>query len=392
MDLQDFENSTTGRLVETTIHLTHYRAFVPNPLPPEIPPSWTLTKLVSEADRALSELAGVGRMIPEPSILIEPFMRREAVLSSRIEGTHTGFEELYGYESGHQLPGFSQSNFARLENQEVLNYVKALKSGMEWIKEKPVDLALLKELNQLLLYGVRGNESVPGEFREIQNFIGRTNNPEDATFIPPSVEELPGTLRKFETYLRSGNQYPSVVRIGLIHYQFEAIHPFIDGNGRVGRLLTILLMAAWNILPSPLLYLSAYFEQRREEYYQELLNVSKKGSWENWLNFFLNAIIYQAKDAVKRSTSLIDLREKWRKILNENNVSSHYYTIVDNLFKKPFLSVSDIQTLLGVTNKAARTMVMRLELLGILKIIEEKKYGKIFEAAEIIKILQMSYK
>lgn len=388
MDIKNFKNSPSGKLVQTRIHLTPYWAFVPNPLPPEITPSWKLTGLISEADRAISELAGVGHTIPDPAILIEPFMRREAVLSSRIEGTHTGLEELLGFESGHPIPGLIQSDSTKLENQEVLNYVKALKAGIEWIKEKPVNLALLKELNRILLYGVRGNESSPGEFRGVQNFIGRTNNPEDAIFMPPPVEELFGTLQKFEQYINSRNQYPPLVRLGLIHYQFETIHPFIDGNGRVGRLLIVLLLADWGLLPSPLLYLSAYFEQHRDDYYQELLNVSQYGSWENWLVFFLNSVIIQSKDAVKRSNDLIDLREKWRKLLIDQKASSNYYPIIDHLFEKPYISVSDTEKLLGISNKQARVMMTRLQNMGILVLPNEQKYGRVYEAQGILYILQ----
>lgn len=383
-----FRNSTSGRLVETRIHLVPYQAFVPNPLPPEITPDWNLTRLISEADRAISELAGLSRSIPDPSILIEPFMRREAVLSSRIEGTHTEIEELYSFESGHQLPGYAQSDVAQKENQEVYNYVTALKTGIASIAEKPLDLDLLKEMNKLLLSGVRGDEYSPGKFRDVQNFIGPTKDPADAVFIPLPVEELAGALRQLMSYLNVEDKYPPLVRIGLIHYQFETIHPFIDGNGRVGRLLFVLLLSAWQLLPSPLLYLSAYFEKNREEYYQQLLSVSQNGSWESWLTYFLNAVIAQSKDAVSRSRGLIDLRERWRAQLNEAKTSSNYYTILDKLFISPYISVSDIEKLLRVTNKAARTMVVRMENMGILFLPEDVKYGRIYEARGIIEILR----
>lgn len=389
MDPKSFQHSPSGRLVNTRIHLVPYSAFVPNPLPPEIQPSWRLTTLISEADRAVSELAGIGRTIPDPAILIEPFMRREAVLSSRIEGTHTGLEELYGYESGIMIPGFEVNAKSKLENQEVSNYVKALKAGIEWIKQKPVNLELLKELNRKLLYGVRGDGGKIGEFREIQNFIGRSNNPDDAIFMPPPVDELSGLLKKFEEYLKVGNQYPPLLRIGLLHYQFETIHPFLDGNGRVGRLLIVLLLVAWGLLPSPLLYLSAFFEKHREEYYQGLLNVSQRGSWEEWLTFFLAAVITQSQDAVKRSIGLIDLREGWRKKLNQFKSSSDLFQIVDNLFEKPYLSIKDVEKMLGVTNRSAALDVAKLQKIGILVLTEEKKYGKIYEAREILDILRI---
>ncbi len=390
MDPKSFENSTSGRLVTTRINLVPYSAFLPNPLPPEITPSWKLTSLISEADRAVSELAGVGRTIPDPAILIEPFMRREAVLSSRIEGTHTGLEELYSYESGYSIPGFEINPRSKLENQEVFNYVTAMRAGLEWIKQKPINLDLLRQMNRLLLYGVRGDSHSIGKFRDIQNFIGRTNDPEDAIFIPPPVEDLSRLLREFEKYLKTGNQYPPLIRIGLLHYQFETIHPFIDGNGRVGRLLIALLLVAWGLLPSPLLYLSAYFEKDRDKYYQGLLNVSQKGTWEEWLIYFLTAVITQSNDAVSRSRRLIDLREVWRKKLNQFKSTSDLFQIVDHLFEKPYLSIKDVERMLKVTNRSAAQDVAKLQKIGILSLTEDKKWGRVFEAKDILEILRIN--
>lgn len=383
-----FANSPSGKLVQVSINLVPFQAFLPNPLPPEITPSWQLTQLISEADRAISELSGLSRSIPDPNILIEPFMRREAVLSSRIEGTHTGIEELYSYESGHNLPGYSTSDNAQKENKEVLNYVDALKAGIDWIKQKPIDLDLFKEMNRLLLDGVRGDDDSAGKFRDVQNFIGRSSHPEDANFIPPPVEDLSPLLRQLEQYINQDRNYPPIVKIALIHYQFETIHPFVDGNGRVGRLLITLLLSSYKLLPIPLLYLSAYFEDDKQEYYRQLLSVSQKGTWEAWLEYFLKAVIYQSKDAVKRSDGLIDLREGWRTKLNEQNTSSNYYTIIDRLFTTPYISVSDVEKRLGVTNKAARQMVKKLVDLDILVLSKDVKYGKVYEAKGIIEIIQ----
>ena len=269
------------------------------------------------------------------------------------------------------------------------NYVKALRAGIDWIKQKPVDLELLKEMNRILLYGVRGDGQSIGKFREIQNFIGKTNNPQDAIFIPPPGEDLSRLLKEFENYLKTGNQYPPLLRIGLLHYQFETIHPFIDGNGRVGRLLIVLLLVDWGLLPSPLLYLSAFFEQHRDEYYQGLLNVSQKGSWEDWLSYFLTAVITQSNDAVSRSRSLIDLREAWRKELNQFKSSSDLFQIVDHLFEKPYLTIRDVEILLGVTTRSATLDVAKLQKLNILSLTKEKKYGRVFEAKGILKILRI---
>lgn len=389
MNKEDYQNSTTGKVVQTSIHLTPYWAFVPNPLPPSIAPSWKLVNLLSEADRELGIVAGLTRNIPDASILIEPFMRREAVLSSRIEGTHTVLSELYGYESGHMLPGFSRSNEVLLENQEVLNYVKALKVGLERIKTEPINLELIKELHRILLYGVRGDEFTLGEFREVQNFIGRTNDPSEAIFIPTPVADLSAAVKKLENYLLTGNQYPPLIRIAMIHYQFETIHPFLDGNGRVGRLVIVLLLVAWNLLPEPLLYPSSFFERNRELYYENLLCLSKSGDWEHWLEFFLLMIIEESRATISRAKAMINLKDKWEQLLFRHKTSEHYFKIINSLFKKPFISVSDIEKLLEVTNKAARAMVERLAILGILNLVEEKKYGKIYQANELIAILQI---
>ena len=388
MDKEAFKGSTSGRLVRTNIALTPYWAFLPHPLPPQIPPTWKLTRLLAEAEHQVGVLAGLARNIPDPDILIEPFMRREAVLSSRIEGTHTALPELLGYESGHLLPGYSKSNQALLENREVLNYVSALKSGLEWIRHKPVNLELIKELHRILLYGVRGDEFPLGEFREMQNFIGKTNDPDDANFIPPPVEELSAVLRQFERYIENGNSYPALIRIALVHYQFETIHPFLDGNGRVGRLLIVILLAAWNLLPVSLLYPSDYLEKHREQYYENLLKVSRDGDWENWLAFFLHMVLDQSLDTIKRSNAIIELKENWEDLLRQKRVSAYYFRIVDHLFSRPYVSVSDIEKLLSVTNKAARSMVENLAGEGVLVLSEEKKYGRIYEAAPLVKILQ----
>lgn len=387
MKPEEFQNSTSGRLVRTSIFLTSYWAFVPNPLPPGIVADWDLVTLLSEADHQLGIVAGLARNIPEPAILIEPFMRREAVLSSRIEGTHTVFAELMGYESGHLLPGYSRNYADQKENQEVFNYVQALKVGLEWIKTKPVSLEMIKTLHRTLLSGVRGDDFSVGEFREMQNFIGRSNEPDDAVFIPVPVEELHRSLKAFEAYLKNGNKYPPLLRIAMLHYQFETIHPFLDGNGRLGRLLIVLLLVDWGLLPAPLLYPSAFFERNRDTYYSLLLNVSKTGDWEGWLRFFLEMIIDQSKDTVRRSNAILELKEQWEAQLKQNRTSVYYFRIIDSLFFRPFFSVSDIEKLLGVTNKAARSMVDRLVTMGIVNLSEDKKYGRVYQADELLRRL-----
>ena len=252
---------------------------MPHPLPPELPFDAGLVNTLSDADRALGELAGLGRTLPNPQLLIAPFIRREAVLSSRIEGTQTDLTDLYAYEAG-QLPLFAGLKMVPPESdvKEVTNYVRAMEYGLERLQTLPVSLRLIRELHGILMEGVRGDRATPGEFRRSQNWIGRPGcTLNEAEFVPPPVPEMHEALDAFEKYLHAGNTYPPLVRLAFIHYQFETIHPFLDGNGRIGRLLVTLLLVTWNLLPLPLLYLSAFFEQHRQAYYDLLRVVSEKG-------------------------------------------------------------------------------------------------------------------
>ena len=297
MDTESFRNSPAGRVVHAA---GEYWAFVPNPLPPKL--AWTseLVVTLSEADRALGELAGLGRSLPNPHLLIRPFVRREAVLSSRIEGTQSTLFDLYAYEAV-QLSMFKPPPDVR----EVYNYVRALEHGMARLPTLPLSLRLIREIHAHLMEGVRGEHQTPGEFRRSQNWIGPPGcTLTDARFVPPPVPEMQESLHALETFLHASPTLPPLMRLGLIHYQFEAIHPFLDGNGRVGRLLITLLLCAWDLLSEPLLYLSAYFDAHRQDYYDLLLRVSQHGAWEDWLTFFLRGIATQAQDSVARAGRL----------------------------------------------------------------------------------------
>ncbi len=279
MKLERFQNTPAGRLLQVGQDQTAYWAFAPNPLPPVLVWDAELVRVLSDADRALGELAGLGRTMPNPNLLIRPFIRREAVLSSRIEGTQADIADLYAYEAGQlPLPGVKPAP-PESDVREVLNYVHAMEYGLERIQTLPVSLRLLRELHERLLAGVRGDQATPGEFRRTQNWIGRPGcTLNDADFVPPPVAEMNAALDAFEKYLHAGNAYPPLVRLAVIHYQFEAIHPFLDGNGRIGRLLISLLLVHWNLLSLPLLYLSAFFERHRKDYYDLLFAVSERGA------------------------------------------------------------------------------------------------------------------
>jgi Fic family protein len=389
MNLNDFRDSPSGQLVKVGTGEVAYWAFVPHPLPPQIPADWELTGAVSEADRALSELAGVGRTMPNPHLLIGPFVRREAVLSSRIEGTQTDIADLYAYEAGQlPLPGMEPAAPPESDVQEVLNYVRALEYGLQRVDDLPVSLRLIRELHERLMAGVRGEHATPGEFRRSQNWVGRPGcTLDEAQFVPPPVLQMLEALDAFEKYLHSGNVYPPLVRLALIHYQFEAIHPFIDGNGRIGRLLTSLLLVQWGLLPLPLLYLSAYFYRLRQDYYDLLMAVSQRGDWQDWLLFFLHGVTEQAQDAIVRAKHLQDLQAAWRDRLTRVRTSTLLLRLADGLFESPVITIPEAQRLLKVTYPSAQRNVEKLVEAGILQQIGESSYGKTFVAVEILEII-----
>ena len=277
MNPENFQNSTAGQVIR---HTKGYWAFIPAPLPLVLSWPLPLVSILSEAERNLSKLASLAGVLPTPHLLVQPFMRREAVISSRIEGTRASLSDLYTYET--QLSFLEPTT----DVQEVHNYVEALDYGLERLKTLPVSLRLIREIHARLMADVRGKHLTPTvqntvhEFRRSQNWIGPPGSTlENAPYVPPPVDEMLQALDQFEKFIHAPSDLPPLARAGLVHYQFEAIHPFLDGNGRVGRLLVILLLCEWGLLPQPLLYLSAYFDANRQGYYDRLLRVSQRGDW-----------------------------------------------------------------------------------------------------------------
>jgi len=304
MKPNEFHNRKVGQVIRTQ---NGYWAFIPAPLPPEIEWTTPLISTLSEADRELSRLTTLAGNFPFPRLLVQPFIRREAVLSSRIEGTRASLMDLYHYESA-QLTFLEPADDVR----EVHNYVLALDYGLERLKTLPVSLRLIREAHAKLMEGVRGGNLTPGQFRKTQNWIGPAGRTiETAKYVPPPVDEMQNALNDMEKFIHAETGVPILARAGMIHYQFEAIHPFLDGNGRIGRLLMMLLFHEWNVLSQPLLNLSAYFERYRQEYYDRLLAVSQQGNWEEWLRFFLRGISVQSQDSVFRMTRLQGIRTKY---------------------------------------------------------------------------------
>lgn len=383
MNPTDFTALAPGKLITS---VQGHLCFVPAPLPPQLSLEMAAIQTLGRAERALGKLAGAGEMLPNPHLLIGPFVRREAVLSSRIEGTVADEQDLVLF------PVDPEVETRRPDTLEVRNYVTALEHGLKRLPELPVSLKLLRELHSRLLKGVRGENKSPGEFRDRQNFIGTPGMPlKDARFVPPPVPEMHEGLEAFEKFLRAPSERPFLVDLALLHYQFEAIHPFRDGNGRVGRLLIPLLLCERNILTKPLLYLSAYLEQNRLRYMDLMLAVSQKGEWESWIEFFLNGVAEQAMDGVERATNLMALWQDYRKRLQTARMSILAQNLVDELFKQPAVSVGLAQQALGVSFASAQNNVMRLVNLGILKEVTGRKRDRIFIAPEILRLTGASH-
>ncbi len=389
MDIALFKSSPSGTLVRAGLGEGAYWAFVPNPLPPPLPLDVQLLRVSSDAAYALGQLAALGRLMPNPHLLIGSFVRREAVLSSRIEGTQADIADLYAYEAGQlPLPGLEPA-LPAADVQEVLNYVRALEYGLGRLETLPVSTCLMRELHERLLRGVRGEHATPGEFRRSQNWIGRQNcTLNEAEYVPPPVAEMQEALAALEGYLHAeSSEHPALVRLAFIHYQFEAIHPFIDGNGRIGRLLLSLLLVNWALLPLPLLYLSAYFERDRQRYYDLLMAVSRRGAWHEWTLYFLQGVIEQSQDAAARAKRLQDLQQKWRAGLAQGRASALLPKLADSLFASPILTIPQAQRLLDVTYHSAQRNVEKLVEAGILRPVGESAGGKAFVADEILGII-----
>jgi len=392
MDPERFRDSPTGRLMKVGRGDAVYWAFMPHPLPPDLALAPGLVRILSEADRALGELAGLGRAMPNPHLLIAPLLRREAVLSSRIEGTQADIADLYAYEAGQPaLPGLGPPP-SETDVREVSNYVRALEYGLERVETLPVSLRLIRELHGYLMERVRGAHATPGEFRTRQNWIGPPESTlNTARFVPPPVPEMREALGAFERYLHRGNDHPPLVRLAFIHYQFEAIHPFVDGNGRIGRLLLSLLLINWGLIPLPLLYLSAYFERHRQDYYDLLLTVSERGAWPEWLAFFLRGVAEQSRDTVVRAKRLQDLREEWRQRLTQVRASALPLQLADSLFGSPIITIPQAQRILGVKQyRSAKLNVEKLVEADVLQSWGDASYGKTFIAGEILNVIEES--
>ncbi len=342
-----------------------YRAFIPAPLPPNPPIqiAGELQTLLSEADRALGYLDGSIQTLPNPDLFVFMYVRKEAVLSSQIEGTQSSLQDVLAAEAKIFTPNQPK------DVDEVVNYVNAMNLGLSLLRSLPVSVRVIRKIHERLLQGIRGSDFSPGELRTSQNWIGYAGcTLNEAIFVPPPHYEVPQKLTELEQFFHN-TELPPLITVGIIHAQFETIHPFLDGNGRVGRLLISLLLAERKILQKPVLYLSHYFKNRRESYYSHLQDVRDRGNWESWLEFFLRGIKEVSKEASATAGSILLLREKHRAAITENlgHAAGNGHRVLECLYERPIISIKDVKGLTGTTYTAANNLVAQMVKNGILR-------------------------
>jgi Fic family protein len=377
VDTNKFSQNCPGRIVPVSTQWGGDHAFIPAPLPP----SWRfpehLWPLLSEAKQQIGILEGLGRTLPNPAILLRPMADREAIRSSRLEGTYASPRELLLFELE---PRESKSERDPVnDHREVFNYRRALLHGTE--SELPLSLRLLRELHEILLKGVRGKEKSPGQFRRIQVGIGS-----EGRFIPPPADAMANCLDDLEKYFhREQPEIDGLVDCFLCHYQFETIHPFIDGNGRVGRLLLAIMMQQRLGMSKPWLYMSEYFERFKDDYVSHLFNVSAKGEWTTWVGYCLRGTLQQAKETITRCEKLRSLRERFMNQITESGGSVRLLQIVEGIFHSPFIRVADLPARLGVTYPTAKADIDRLVDSNILRELPDT-YPKTYFAPEVFAV------
>ncbi len=377
--LGDSDGNPAGRWVSIGSGL---RAFVPYAPPPQIGYSLELVSALSEADRALGRIDGIANFVPNPALLVVPFLKMEAVLSSRIEGTQTTPEAVFQAEIADKEP-------VDPDTQEVVNYLDAMYLGLGRLGERPLSLALVRDLHARLLTTVRGGVAQPGRFREEQVHIGPPGQPIDrASYIPPPPWMLPELLEDWERFLNADLGLPPLVHCAILHGQFELIHPFLDGNGRIGRLLMSLFLIARRHLSQPVLFLSAFFERYRSDYYGHLRRISEQGSWTRWLAFFLEAVAVQSRHALTAAQTILGLRDEIRGELQAARAPAHLLTLVDSLFQNPYTSIKHAAEQLGVTHPTAAKAVRTLQRMGFIQEVTGRRRDQRFCATRLLQAIE----
>lgn len=378
--MKDNEADRSGHYVKQP---TGYRAFIPKELPPTLNLDTALQTRLSSADRALGRLDGSIQTLPDPELFVLMYVRKEAVLSSQIEGTQSSLTDVLNAEAEILDPDSPRDVY------EVLNYIQAMYHGLNRISDVPVSVRLIKEIHEILLRNVRGQHSEPGELRTSQNWIGPANSSiTDAVYIPPPAYEMLNALSSWEKYIHEEDELPLLVKIGLLHAQFETIHPFLDGNGRVGRLLITFLLCEKQVLLKPVLYLSYYFKQNRTQYYELLQNIRDNGAWLDWLNFFLTGIAEVSREATETARSIVELRERHRSIIQEKfgRTAANGLKVLEHLYTRPIISVQTIVDLVGVSFTAANQLMERFLSEGMLEEITGQTRYRKFRYANYINL------
>ena len=365
------------------------RAFVPNPAPEVLPLDPDLVNVLGHAERALGQLTGIlrtaGRSM-NPHLVSASLVRREAISSSRIEGTVASPEGLALLEGTPEPHNFSNED--ERQTQEVLNYVEAIDFGFKRLDEIPVCSRMIRELHAILLKAVRGSDQQPGEFRNVQNFIGSTNNIRDARFVPPPPGEVNRCMDELERFMNAeDSRLPPLVRLALVHYQFETIHPFRDGNGRVGRILLPLLLRTYERIESPALYLSSYLENHRRKYTDLLLQVTLQGDYLSWVQFFLEAVKSSAEDSVQRAETFFNLRDKYRAMVQGERSGLLLLQLVDHLFEHPSLSIASAAQVLSVTEVTAANHLRKLAELEVITEVTGRRRDQRYVARELLRVV-----
>jgi Fic family protein len=356
----------------------HYSAFMPEPLPPapSLAIDGAMQTILSKADRALGRLDGSIQTLPDPDMFVFMYVRKEAVLSSQIEGTQSSLNDLLEAEAA-----IHDSNRPS-DVGEVLNYVAAMNHGLERLKDFPISVRLIREIHEKLLDGVRGNHANPGELRRSQNWIGPGGSTlNDAIFVPPPPHEVEGLLSDLEKFIHAESDIPALIKIGLIHAQFETIHPFLDGNGRVGRLLIAFYLCQKDILLKPVLYLSHWFKQHRTRYYELLQNTRDKGEWEEWIKFFLEGVASVSLEATETARDIVALREDHRLLITDRfgRSAGNGLKVLERLFTRPYITISAVRTELGLSFPAAAELIQRLVELEILNEITGRERYRMYQ-------------
>lgn len=381
MKKNDFMNRSGNFVLQPS----GYTAFIPRPLPPQPPVhiDEEMLDLLSMADRALGRLDGSADVLPNPDLFVAIYVQKEALLSSQIEGTQASLLNILEYEAKvarRKIPA---------DVAEVVNYIHAINYGLERLNNLPLSLRLIRKIHDRLLSGVRGGERNPGEFRKRQNWIGpRGGNLQNAIFVPPPPQEMEKALHDFELFLHDTNPMPLLIKCALIHSQFETIHPFIDGNGRIGRLLIIFLLCQQKVLKRPILYLSLYFKKYRQEYYDRLQSVRTSGDWENWIKFFLKGIYEVSQQATDTARAIILLREKHRQEVNQKlRQTINGYKLLEFLFQNPVISVKSVTKNLNLAFPTANSLIDKFQTIGILSEITGRKRDRLFIYDEYFDIM-----